>query len=142
MGANNFQVSAKLHDGRIYVIGGETFAEFKTNLAEVLGPDGAESSLSTMAGSIEAITIEQAVTNLAPLNPSPAVPSTPTQEPQTFTPSTGPTGKSCKHGPMTKRQGASAKGPWKAYMCSTPKGTPDQCEPIFLRRNEAEWNSF
>lgn len=132
-----FQVSSKLPDGRIFVIAGETYEEFKTHVSEVLGPDGCESMLTTMAASIEGapITIAQAVGNLAALGATPVAPST-------FTPSTASTGRSCKHGAMTRREGASAKGPWKAYMCSTPKGTPDQCEPIFLRRNEPEWSSF
>lgn len=41
--------------------------------------------------------------------------------------------KQCKHGPMKLRTGAGAKGPWKAWMCPSPKGTPDQCEPIWIR---------
>jgi len=27
-------------------------------------------------------------------------------------------------------------------MCPTAKGTPDQCDPVFIRRNDAEWNTF
>lgn len=45
--------------------------------------------------------------------------------------SSGP--KTCKHGEMTFRTGQSAKGPWKGYFCPSPKGTPDQCEPQFIR---------
>lgn len=41
--------------------------------------------------------------------------------------------KQCKHGSMKLRTGAGAKGPWKAWMCPSPKGTPDQCEPIWIR---------
>ena len=41
--------------------------------------------------------------------------------------------KTCKHGPMQLRTGAGSKGPWKAWMCPSPKGTPDQCEPIWIR---------
>jgi hypothetical protein len=135
--AGNLQVSSKLNDGRIFVIAGDTFAEFKSHLTDVLGPEGAETLITTMAVSIEGapVTIEQAVANLAPLNPTPVAP-------QTFTPSTSPTGRACKHGAMTKREGTGAKGPWKAYMCPTPKGTPDQCDPVWLRRNEPEWSSF
>ena len=132
-----FQVSSKLPDGRIFVIAGDDFASFKTHLSDVLGPEGAESLLTTMATSIEgAPSFEQAVANVSAQFPSAA------PVPQTSTPSTAPTGRGCKHGPMTKRQGSSAKGPWKAYMCPTPKGTPDQCEAIFLRRNEPEWSTF
>jgi hypothetical protein len=39
----------------------------------------------------------------------------------------------CKHGNMTYRTGTSARGPWRAWMCSAPKGAVDKCDPIFLR---------
>jgi hypothetical protein len=42
-------------------------------------------------------------------------------------------GKSCVHGAMVYREGTSAKGPWKAWFCGTPKGTPGQCSPEFIR---------
>lgn len=136
----NYQVSSKLNDGRIFVIAGDTADEFKANLAHILGSVGAEDLISTMATSIEGapLTIESAVANLAQgLGARPV--SSPTQ---TFTPSTGPSGKTCKHGEMTKRTGAGAKGPWKAFMCPSPKGTPDQCEPVWIRRTDSEWNTF
>ena len=134
-----FQVSSKLPDGRIFVIAGDDFASFKTHIEDVLGPQGAEAVITTMATSIEGVpSFEQAVSNVAAAIPGAAEVFTP----PTSTPSTAPVGRNCKHGPMTKRQGSSAKGPWKAYMCPTPKGTPDQCEAIFLRRNEADWNTF
>ena len=135
-----FQVSSKLPDGRIFVIAGDDFVSFKKHLEDVLGPQGAEAVITTMATSIEGVpSFEQAVSNVGAQFPD-ATPVSPV--PPTITPSTAPVGRNCKHGPMTKRQGSSAKGPWKAYMCPTPKGTPDQCEAIFLRRNEADWNTF
>lgn len=135
-GANNFQVSSKLNDGRIFVIGADTFADFKLHLTDVLGPEGVDKVLGIMASSIEgAPTFEQAVSTVTT-----GLGATPVS--QTFTPSTAPSGRTCKHGPMTKRSGSSAKGPWKGYMCPTPKGTPDQCDPVFLKRNEAEWSTF
>jgi hypothetical protein len=136
----NFQVSSKLPDGRIFVIAGDSADEFKQNLTHILGDIGAENLISTMASSVEGAptTIESAVANLAHgLGAKPV--SSPTQ---TFTASTGPSGRSCKHGEMTKRTGAGAKGPWKAFMCPSPKGTPDQCEPVWIRRSDAEWTSF
>lgn len=41
--------------------------------------------------------------------------------------------KVCKHGNMTFKQGTGAKGPWKGWFCPSPKGTPDQCQPVFIR---------
>lgn len=139
MAGANFQVSSKLNDGRIFVVAADNFADFKSHLIDVLGPEGVEKVLTTMATSIEgAPSFEQAVSTVtASLGATPA-----SVAPQTFTPSTAPVGRNCKHGPMTKRQGTSAKGPWKAYMCPTPKGTPDQCEATFLKRNEPEWSTF
>ena len=135
-GANNFQVSSKLNDGRIFVVGADTFADFKTHLTDVLGPEGVEKVLGIMASSLEGVpSFEQAVSTVTASIPG----ATPVA---TSTPSTAPVGRSCKHGPMTKRSGSSAKGPWKGYMCPTPKGTPDQCEPVFLKRNEPEWSTF
>lgn len=138
MTVSKYQVSSKLNDGRIFVIGGDSYDEFKNNLELALGSVDAEGLLTTMASSLVGAptTINQAVANLAPLG------VTPVQESQTFTPSTAPVGRSCKHGGMTKRTGSGAKGPWKAFMCPSPKGTPDQCEPQWVRRNDPEWSSF
>jgi hypothetical protein len=136
----NFQVSSKLPDGRIFVIAGDTADEFKQNLTHILGDIGAENLISTMASSVEGAptNMAEAVGNLAK-----GLGATPVSSPtQTFTPSTGPSGRACKHGEMTKRTGAGAKGPWKAFMCPSPKGTPDQCEPVWIRRNDAEWSTF
>ena len=38
----------------------------------------------------------------------------------------------CSHGPRIHRKGTGAKGPWQAWFCPTPKGTPDQCKPMFI----------
>lgn len=139
MATNNFQVSSKLPDGRIFVIASETYADFKSSLAEVVGPEGVDTVINTMAASLEGVTLD----NKAVANVAAALGATPVATPpQTLTPSTAPTGKTCKHGEMTKKTGASAKGPWKAFMCPSPKGTPDQCDPQWIRRNDPEWSTF
>ena len=38
----------------------------------------------------------------------------------------------CAHGPRTFRTGVGAKGPWQAWMCAAPKGTPGQCPPEWV----------
>ncbi len=40
---------------------------------------------------------------------------------------------SCKHGDMVYKEGVSAKGPWKGYMCAAPKGATDKCPTIWVR---------
>jgi hypothetical protein len=49
---------------------------------------------------------------------------------------------SCSHGQKNAKSGASAKGPWRAWMCPAPKGTPGQCEPDWVRRGTPEWDAF
>jgi hypothetical protein len=40
----------------------------------------------------------------------------------------------CKHGDRTLRESKpGAPKAWKGYFCPTAKGTPDQCEPNFLK---------
>ena len=135
-----FQVSSKLPDGRIFVVAADTYEAFEKALGNVVGIEDAQSLLTTMAGSLmgAATSLPQAAGMLAQ-----GLGAIPVNAPtQTFTPSGAPTSKVCKHGEMSKRTGQGAKGPWKAYMCPSPKGTPDQCEPIWVRRNDADWNSF
>ena len=42
-------------------------------------------------------------------------------------------GNTCKHGAMQYKEGVSAKGPWKGYMCAAPKGATDKCPTIWVR---------
>lgn len=41
--------------------------------------------------------------------------------------------RSCKHGAMTYKTGSKGGRTWKAFMCPTPKGAPDQCDPQWIR---------
>jgi len=52
MTVSKYQVSSKLPDGRIFVIGGDNYAEFKANLDSALGSVDAEGLLTTMATSL------------------------------------------------------------------------------------------
>ena len=59
--------------------------------------------------------------------------ATPVEQPRTqSSPNDG--AKTCKHGEMQFRKSKpDAPKPWKGYFCPSPKGTPDQCEPQFIR---------
>ena len=41
--------------------------------------------------------------------------------------------KVCKHGSMSYKEGVSAKGLWKGWMCAAPKGATDKCQTIWVR---------
>lgn len=45
----------------------------------------------------------------------------------------------CKHGVKKHKTGQGAKGPWQAWMCPSPKGTVDQCQPQWIRQGEPGW---
>ena len=137
----NFQVSSKLPDGRIFVVASETYVDFCQALESVVGVEESQDLLTEMGKSLSGAPYNSsgAVENIRAGFPNAQVDHTahPTQ-----TNTSVPSGKNCKHGSMTPRTGSGAKGPWKAYMCPSPKGTPDQCEPEWLRRGEPAWNSF
>lgn len=139
----NFQVSSKLYDGRIFVVASETYAGFCEALESAVGVEESQELLKQMAQSLLGApqTSAQAVDNIRQSFPDAQVDHT-AHPTQTQTNTLGPEAKKCHHGVMSKRTGQGAKGPWKAYMCPSPKGTPDQCEPIWIRRGDADWNSF
>jgi hypothetical protein len=150
--AGNFQVSSKMNDGRIFVVAGETYTQFKENLEALVGTVDADVIMNTMTSSLvgsvvpsptqtqaEYANLDAASARIAAAFPGSTVVN-PT--PPGYGNAAAPSGRECKHGPMTKREGAGAKGPWKGFMCPTPKGTPDQCEPVFVKRGTPEWNNF
>lgn len=77
--------------------------------------------------------------NAAPVAPVSAADSWGSTPPASMVQGTVP---SCQHGQKNAKSGASAKGPWRAWMCPTPKGTPGQCEPEWVRRGTPEWDAF
>ena len=137
----NFQVSSKLPDGRIFVVASETYAGFCEALESAVGIEESQDVLKIMAQSLSGAPNNgvQAVQNIAAAFPG--AEAVHTAHP-TNAGNLGPSSKTCSHGVMTKRTGAGAKGPWKAYMCPSPKGTPDQCEPVWVRRHDSEWSAF
>lgn len=138
----NFQVSSKLPDGRIFVVAAETYVGFCEALESAVGIEESQDVLKIMAVSLSGAPTNgvQAVTNVGAVFSGAEVIHT--AHPTNPAGNVGPTSKTCSHGLMSKRVGAGAKGPWKAYMCPSPKGTPDQCEPAWVRRHDADWNSF
>lgn len=122
---------------------GYTLEEYKMARAEAFDDLKEDLELVQMA---KAIGAAGAVVAAAPSAPAPAAPSVPSfAPPSSYSDTSSPT---CNHGPRTARSGTSQYGPWKAWMCPTPKGTPDQCQPIYLNgpgrkgHNPAEWSSF
>jgi len=119
-----FQINYKLSDGTLINLYATDVKDLETGLTDLSMVSALIKSTSAeLAGGP---TIETAVSNIqAQFNTTPvAAPSPVVTEGQTPT---------CKHGNMTYRTGTSARGPWRAWMCSAPKGAADKCDPIFLR---------
>lgn len=122
--------------------GGTLINLYATDAAEL---DAQLSALSDRVPTIFAV--EQAVTaggHLAQgqaLAPAPAQPAQTQASPPPVVntppqaaPSGAQQGQFCQHGPRQYKEGTKKDGgTWKAWFCPSPKGTPDQCEPVWVR---------
>ena len=118
-----FQANFKLADGTLVNLYADTAVELEKSLGEI-------QDLAPLVHSVS-----QSLTSAGPSRTfPPRRVSAPTAASSEASPAVeegkAPT---CKHGNMTHRSGTGAKGPWKAWMCPAPKGTPDQCDPIWIR---------
>jgi hypothetical protein len=116
-----FQINYKLNDGTLINLYATDVKDLETGLSDL----GMVASLirttgSDLHGSAPTVASVAESFNATPV----AAPAPVVSEGQAPT---------CKHGNMAFRNGTSARGPWKAWMCSAPKGAADKCDPIFLR---------
>lgn len=113
-----FQVNYKLADGTLINLYATDVRDLETSLTDL-----------AMVSSLIASTSDSFRGNAAPVavhNPAPAVNMTRIND--------VPSGNTCKHGPMTYREGVNAQGKaWKGYMCGAPKGATDKCQTIWVR---------
>lgn len=142
----NYVLNVKTKAGTIFTVRGDTYQEFLTNVNASI--DAAVevpiAMLETALATPSAVTV---VSNT--LGATPVV----QEQPQGFAPVPPPVAQSggsvagtaqrqCVHGTMTKREGSGQWGPYKAFYCPTPKDTPGQCKPVYLKANDPEWASF
>ena len=114
-----FQLNYKLNDGTLINLYAATVAELESGLAD----------LAMNANNIRTTGMElNGGTPVAPTVASVAASFNAT--PVAQDPGSAP---SCRHGVMNYREGVSQRGPWRAHMCSAPKGAADKCDPIFMR---------
>lgn len=117
--STKFQVNFKAPDGTLINL----YAANKEELEALLT---AAQDFSALIGSVSQSFGSAGIA--APVR-SAGVPSAPGLAPASAPQAGGAT--SCKHGQMQYKEGVSAKGPWKGYMCPAPKGTPDKCKTIW-----------
>jgi len=147
MTEKNVTVTVKTKNGSLVTIRGDEPEEFVARVQAAV----AASLQDAVFAFEELVTESNAVATVintlgGEVLPPPAVPVSanaqfaPVQPPVNTV--TTQLGRSCAHGQMTKRAGEGQWGPYKAYYCPTPKGTPDQCKPVYLKATDPEWNSF
>jgi hypothetical protein len=119
-----FQVNYKLNDGALINLYAADVKELETGLTDLSMVSALIKSTSNELHGGAAPTVASVAEsfNATPVAAAPAQPQVVEGQAPT-----------CKHGNMTYRTGTSARGPWRAWMCSAPKGATDKCDPIFLR---------
>lgn len=130
---STFVVNVKTKAGTIITVRGDDYEALQSNVLSAIsgGIDKTVEALEeAIIGTVEPnIAYATAALGATPVEPTPkptvGLPSAPAP--------------SCKHGTRKHKAGTGAKGPWQAWMCPSPKGTPDQCEPMWIRRGEPGW---
>jgi hypothetical protein len=122
-----FQINYKLNDGTLINLYATSATELEAGLADIaMNAANIYTTGRELNGKLTELGAAPTVASVAE-----SFGATPVAAPApVVTEGQAPT---CKHGNMTFRTGTSARGPWKAWMCSAPKGAADKCDPIFLR---------
>jgi hypothetical protein len=119
-----FQINYKLNDGTLINLYASTVSELETGLTDLSMVSALIKSTGNELHGGAAPVAAPTVASVAQ-----AFNATPVAAPAA--PAAG--GHTCRHGVMALREGTSARGPWKGYMCAAPKGATDKCDTIWVR---------
>jgi hypothetical protein len=130
-----FQINYKLADGTLINIYAATQAELEVGLTTI------QDTSSLIASTSAALGNAGAIQNLAAsLGATPVAAPSPVQPVYAAAPAAAPAyghtppDGHCKHGALVWRESKpGAPKAWKGWFCPSAKGTPDQCEPKFVR---------
>lgn len=114
------QINYSAKNGLMVNVYGDSQAEIEALLTNV-------QDLAPLILSVEN-TLKSGAPTAAVYNPAPVAPAA-----LAAAPAQG--GHTCRHGVMRYQEGVGAKGPWKGFMCASPKGTPiaEKCSTIWVR---------
>jgi hypothetical protein len=127
---STFVVNVKTKVGTIITVRGDDYEALQSNVLSAIS-GGIDKTIAALEEAI----IGEVDTNIA--YATAALGATVVDKPASTAP--GAPAPSCKHGTRKHKGGQGAKGPWQAWMCPSAKGTPDQCEPMWIRRGEPGW---
>ena len=144
------QVNFKDRNENLYNVYGRNADEFGEGLAILKAYAAQIAEVESLFKGVSDVTAQIPVTAGPPteyVEPQP-FPSSPAAPPAAGgwgapapAPQAPPVPQSCAHGPRKIVKGNGAKGPWMGAFCDTPKGTPGQCEPIWIKKGSPEWNA-
>lgn len=157
-GEKNLSVNFKDANGVLYTFRADSPTEFvdRVNEAEAAGMQYAVAAVMSLFGvepkathaitqqvaqQVNAREVYEQPSGFQPVPPPVSTPTFTSPTPQAVAPTEAGT-RNCVHGPMIKRAGEGQYGPYKGYYCPTPKGTPDQCKPVYIKKGTPEWNAF
>ena len=154
---SNYVVNVKTKVGTIITVRGTDATEFENNINALIG-NGVNNSIAAMeelflgtqpsqSSNARINTVVDAlggtVISETPIPvAAPTATFAPVAPPSVAGVTAGSASRTCIHGVMTKREGVGPYGPYKAYMCPTAKGTPDQCKAIYLKANDPDYATF
>jgi len=114
------QVNFKLADGTLINVYATNQAELEAQLTSLQDTASLITATASSLGSTGAVAYATQAFNATPVVAS--------------APAATPAEGHCKHGALVWRESKpGAPKAWKGWFCPSPKGTPDQCEPKFVR---------
>jgi len=122
-----YQINFKTHkDGTLVNIYADSIKELETQITDISMISAliksTEAELYTGPRNVASAPTVESVAQAFGATPVQAAPAAPAGG-----------GNTCRHGVMALREGTSARGPWKGYMCAAPKGATDKCDTIWVR---------
>lgn len=156
---SSYVVNVKTKVGTIITVRGSDATEFEANINALIGngindsiaameelflgvqpsqPQPSNTGVNTVVAALGGTVISETPVPVQ----APAAVFAPVAPPSGVGATVGTASRACIHGEMTKREGEGPYGHYKAFMCPTPKGTPDQCKAIYLKKNEPDYITF
>lgn len=124
-----FQINYKLNDGTLINLYAGSVTELESGLADL-----AMNAMNIRATGLELTGGATPVAAPTVASVAQAFGGTPVASTPAAPVAAGPGAThTCRHGVMAFREGTSARGPWKGYMCAAPKGATDKCDTIWVR---------
>lgn len=144
---SNISYTTKINND-LFTVRGDNYDEFVNNAMQFASIPAINALLSLLNGlnPVEA----QAVAQIQETVPATVTATPSVIPPQTFAPvppqqaapAVAVTAPTCQHGVKVAKKGNGARGEWKGWMCPAQKTDPTQCQPLWVAKNTAEWNTF